>query len=215
MNHEWDGHLPFIPWSRPSCLDRLLINGRRTIHRHRLGSKGAPPHYFEENIDFFKQFFRLYCLKISPNLGYIFTPRPSYFKVLDPPLTHIYIEILTIYWRVFDICGNDSSYRADLIPVQLITLSLQLWASFTNTAFFSCSNMRALICDYLLDNARNQHEFLIRNRQDSQLQFYTKQNNLRSWAHGQVCLEQAKVAIAIGPGVSRKWWKTKVPSPRV
>jgi hypothetical protein len=24
--------------------------------------------------------------KISPNLGYIFTPRPSYFKVLDPPL---------------------------------------------------------------------------------------------------------------------------------
>jgi hypothetical protein len=32
------------------------------------------------------QFFRL-LPKISPNLGYIFTPRPSYFKVLDPPLS--------------------------------------------------------------------------------------------------------------------------------
>jgi hypothetical protein len=31
------------------------------------------------------QFFRL-LPKISPNLGYIFTPRPSYFKVLDLPL---------------------------------------------------------------------------------------------------------------------------------
>jgi hypothetical protein len=31
------------------------------------------------------QFFRL-VPKISPNLGYIFTPRRSYFKVLDPPL---------------------------------------------------------------------------------------------------------------------------------
>jgi hypothetical protein len=30
------------------------------------------------------QFFRL-LPKISPNLGYIFTPHPSYFKVLDPP----------------------------------------------------------------------------------------------------------------------------------
>jgi hypothetical protein len=30
-------------------------------------------------------FFRL-LPKISPNLGYIFTHRPSYFKVLDPPL---------------------------------------------------------------------------------------------------------------------------------
>jgi hypothetical protein len=36
--------------------------------------------------------------------------------------------------------------------------------------------------------------FLIGNRQDGHLQFYTKQDNLRSYA--QVCLEQAKVAIA-------------------
>jgi hypothetical protein len=36
----------------------------------------------------FISFFRL-LPKISPNLGYIFTPRPSYFKVLDPPLHDI------------------------------------------------------------------------------------------------------------------------------
>jgi hypothetical protein len=48
----------------------------------------------------------------------------------------------------------------------------------------------ALICDYLLDYARNQHEFFIMNGQDGHFQFDTKQNNLRSYAHGQVCLEQ-------------------------
>jgi hypothetical protein len=41
--------------------------------------------YFEKNIDISCSFFML-LPKISPNLGYIFTPRPSYIKVLDPPL---------------------------------------------------------------------------------------------------------------------------------
>jgi hypothetical protein len=43
-------------------------------------SKGGREN-FEKNIDFSCSF-----LGRSPNLGYIFTPRPSYFKVLAPPL---------------------------------------------------------------------------------------------------------------------------------
>jgi hypothetical protein len=40
-------------------------------------------------------------------------------------------------------------------------------------------------------------EFLTMNREDDQLQFDTKQNNLRSYyAHGLLCLEHVKVAIA-------------------
>jgi hypothetical protein len=50
--------------------------------------------------------------------------------------------------------------------------------------FFTCANTGALICDHLLDDARNQHKFLTYNLQDGHLQFYTKQNNLRSYAQG-------------------------------
>jgi hypothetical protein len=45
---------------------------------------------------------------------------------------------------------------------------------------WSSSNMGGLVCDYLLDDAWNQHKLLIRNRQDGRLQLYTKHNNLRS-----------------------------------
>jgi hypothetical protein len=64
------------------------------------------------------------------------------------------------------------------------------------TLFFTCSNMGALICNYLLDKASNESEFATMNRQDGHLQFYPKWNNLRSHAHGHLRLEQDKVAIA-------------------
>jgi hypothetical protein len=58
--------------------------------------------------------------------------------------------------------------------------------------------MGAVVCDYLRDDARNQYNFLTMNRQDGQLQFYTKQNNLRFYDHGQFWFEQAEVATAWG-----------------
>jgi hypothetical protein len=55
-----------------------------------------------------------------------------------------------------------------------------------------------VICNYLLDEASREHKFLTMNRQDGHLQLEPKQNNLSSYAHGQLCLEQAKLAIARG-----------------
>jgi hypothetical protein len=52
----------------------------------------------------------------------------------------------------------------------------------------------ALLCNYLLDEASNGHEFSTVNRQDGHLQFDPKWNNLSSYAHGQLRLEQAKLA---------------------
>jgi hypothetical protein len=46
--------------------------------------------------------------------------------------------------------------------------------------FFTCSNMGALICNYLLDEASREHEFLTMNQQDGHLQFEPKWINLRS-----------------------------------
>jgi hypothetical protein len=40
------------------------------------------------------------------------------------------------------------------------------------------------------------HEFSTMNRQDGHLQLYPRRSNLRSYAHGQLHLEQAKLAIA-------------------
>jgi hypothetical protein len=74
--------------------------------------------------------------------------------------------------------------------------------------FFNCSNTGALICNYLLENASTQQEFSTMIRQDGHLQFDTKWNNLRSYVHGQLCLEQAKVAIA--GGSLKEWMETKV-----
>jgi hypothetical protein len=48
----------------------------------------------------------------------------------------------------------------------------------------------------LPDEASSVHKFSTMNRQDGHLQFDPKRNNLRSYAHGQLRLEQAKVAIA-------------------
>jgi hypothetical protein len=61
------------------------------------------------------------------------------------------------------------------------------------TLFFTCSNTGELICNYLLDDANSEQEFSTMNRQDGHLQFDTKRNNLRPYAHSQLCLEQAKV----------------------
>jgi hypothetical protein len=72
------------------------------------------------------------------------------------------------------------------------------------------SNTGAFICNYLLDDASSQHEFSTMNRKDGHLQFDTKRNNLRSYAHRQLCLEHAKVVIAYEGVVSRNGWKTKV-----
>jgi hypothetical protein len=46
------------------------------------------------------------------------------------------------------------------------------------------------------------------NRQDGHLQIDPKRNNFRCYSHGQLRLEQAKVAIAWG--VSRNGWKRRV-----
>jgi hypothetical protein len=69
--------------------------------------------------------------------------------------------------------------------------------------------MCALVCNYLPDEASGVHEFSTMNRQDGHLQFDRKRSNLRSHAHGQLRLEQAKLAIASGV-VSRNGWKTNV-----
>jgi hypothetical protein len=61
--------------------------------------------------------------------------------------------------------------------------------------------MLFIVCDHLLDNAKNQHDFKTMNRQDGQLQFYAKQNNLSIYAHGSCVLNKGVV--------SRNGWKTK------
>jgi hypothetical protein len=66
------------------------------------------------------------------------------------------------------------------------------------TLLFTCSTMGALICNYLPEEASREHEFSTVNRQDGHLQFDPKLNNLRSYAYGQLCLEQAKVALLRG-----------------
>jgi hypothetical protein len=48
------------------------------------GRGGVPP--ILRKILIFHAVFSAILPKISPNLGYVFTPRLSYFKVLDPPL---------------------------------------------------------------------------------------------------------------------------------
>jgi hypothetical protein len=64
--------------------------------------------------------------------------------------------------------------------------------------FFSLARtwVPSIIWTYLLDEASSEDEFLTMNRQDSHLQFNPKRNNLTSYAHCQLCLEQAKLAIA-------------------
>jgi hypothetical protein len=59
--------------------------------------------------------------------------------------------------------------------------------------FFISSNMGALICN---EEGSSIHEFSTMNRQDGHLQFDPKRSNLRSYAHGQLRLQQAKLAIA-------------------
>jgi hypothetical protein len=54
------------------------------------------------------------------------------------------------------------------------------------------------------------HEFSSMSRQDGRLQFDPKRNNLRCYAHGQLRLEQVKVAITWEGVVSRNGWKTRV-----
>jgi hypothetical protein len=54
----------------------------------------------------------------------------------------------------------------------------------------------ALLCNYLLDEASNGREFSTMNRRDGHLEFDLKGNNLRSYAHSQLHVEQAKLAIA-------------------
>jgi hypothetical protein len=67
---------------------------------------------------------------------------------------------------------------------------------------FTCSDMGALICNYLPDEvcSTGVHEFSTMNRQDGHLQFDPKRSNLRSYAHDQ---------FAKGV-VSRNGWKTNV-----
>jgi hypothetical protein len=56
--------------------------------------------------------------------------------------------------------------------------------------------MGALICNYLPDEANGVNEFSTMNRQDGHLQFDPKRSNIRSYAHDQLRLEQAKLVIA-------------------
>jgi hypothetical protein len=69
--------------------------------------------------------------------------------------------------------------------------------------------MGELVCNYLLNEASDVHEFSNMNRQDGHRQFDPKRSNLRSYAHDQLRLAQAKLAIALGV-VSRNGWKTNV-----
>jgi hypothetical protein len=81
-------------------------------------------------------------------------------------------------------------FKSCVFIVLIISEPFGAWAGLTNNAFFSID----VVCDYLLDDARNQfltQFFSYMNRQGGQLQFYTKQNNLRfmltascvSWHH--------------------------------
>jgi hypothetical protein len=87
------GPFPITTWLSASQICHLIrttflmFGGSKKF----FGSKGGVhrPPLFWEKYRFFMQFIRP-LPKISPNLGYIFihifTPRPSYFKGLDPPL---------------------------------------------------------------------------------------------------------------------------------
>jgi hypothetical protein len=77
---------------------------------------------------------------------------------------------------------------------QKVSLTLSVLSQFTNTTFLTCTG--ALIGNYLPDEASGVDEFWTMNRQDGHLQFDPKRSNLRSYAHGQLGLEQAKLAIA-------------------
>jgi hypothetical protein len=77
--NKWLGGLHF---TRKQCIHTYAKHGRIQGGGGR-GGVGPPPSW--EKYWFFRQFFRL-LPKISLNLGYIFTPRPSNFNVLDPPL---------------------------------------------------------------------------------------------------------------------------------
>jgi hypothetical protein len=52
--------------------------------------------------------------------------------------------------------------------------------------------MGALICNYVLDEASSEHEFSTMHRLDGHLQFDPKRNNLRSYAHGQLRLDDGQ-----------------------
>jgi hypothetical protein len=65
----------------------------------------------------------------------------------------------------------DANFRYIHLTLSALVLQIQL---------FSLALRWVLICDYLLDNAKNQHEFLIRSRQDGHIKFYAQQKNLRS-----------------------------------
>jgi hypothetical protein len=48
------------------------------------------------------------------------------------------------------------------------------------------------------------------NRQDGHLEFDRKRNNFIYYAHGQLCLEQAKVAINCLGGSLQEWMEKKI-----
>jgi hypothetical protein len=54
----------------------------------------------------------------------------------------------------------------------------------------------AQTCNYLPDEASGVDEFLSMNQQDGHFQFDPERSNLISYAHDQLRLEQAKLAIA-------------------
>jgi hypothetical protein len=68
--------------------------------------------------------------------------------------------------------GMAERFSERVYGIALLTLCF-LSRSYNND-FFTCSNMGAVVCDYLVDDARHQHDFLTMNRRDGQLQFYTK-----------------------------------------
>jgi hypothetical protein len=126
--------------------------------------------------------------------------RRSQFKEVESLLQkfhHHYLRSLSLHKGIIHY----------LRTLTYIIWPFQCWASFTNTTFFlTCSNMGALVCNYLPDEASGVHEFSTMNRQDGHLQFDPKRSghlqfdpkrsNLRSYTHGQLRLGQAKLAIA-------------------
>jgi hypothetical protein len=61
-------------------------------------------------------------------------------------------------------------------PLQILSMRINPYSAepvLEIKLFFTCSNMGALICNYLLDEASKEHQFLTMNRQDGHLQSAT------------------------------------------
>jgi hypothetical protein len=105
------------------------------------------------------------------------------------PATTFHSDIILIAFRL--------NQRRDSLTASILfdfALTLSILSQFYKYHFFHLLN--ALKCNYLQDEASGVHEFSTMNRQDGHLLFDPKRSSLRSYAYGQLRLQQAKLAIA-------------------